>query len=66
MDKKIKKLCEIHDDICDIAGQINRMFSIQMLILMAFGFMAITARIYFMYCSIVGQVNFFVHFTYLN
>lgn len=56
MDKKIKKLCKIHDDICDTARQINRMFSFQMLLLIAFGFMAITVRIYFMYCSLVGQV----------
>ncbi|XP_037049590.1 gustatory receptor for bitter taste 66a-like [Bradysia coprophila] len=31
------------------------MFSLQMLILIAYGFMAITARIYFMYCSLVTQ-----------
>ncbi|KAJ6641358.1 Gustatory receptor for bitter taste 66a [Pseudolycoriella hygida] len=56
MDNKIMKLCEIHDDISDIAKRINQMFSVQMLLLIMYGFMALTARIYFMYCSIVGQI----------
>lgn len=56
MDKKIKTLCKIHDDICGIARRINRLFGFQMLLLIAYGFIAITARIYFMYCSLVGQV----------
>lgn len=59
MDKKVKKLCKIHDEIYDIAKGINRIFSFQMLLFIAYGFMAITARIYFMYCSLVGQVILF-------
>lgn len=56
MDQMLTNLCQLHDEICDIGKVVNRMFSFQMLILMAYGFVAITAQCYFMYCGIADQV----------
>jgi gustatory receptor len=56
MDKKLINLCRAHDEICEIAKHVNRMFSIQMLIIMAYGFMSITAQFYFLYCGLLKQV----------
>jgi gustatory receptor len=56
MDKKLINLCRAHDEICEIAKQVNRMFSFQMLITMAYGFMSITAQFYFLYCGLMDQV----------
>lgn len=61
LDKKLITLCQLHFEIAEIAKMVNQMFSFQMLILMAYGFMAITARIYFVYTGLAGQVHFF-HF----
>lgn len=56
MDKKLINLCRAHDEICEIAKQVNRMFSFQMLITMAYGFLSITAQFYFLYCNLLAQV----------
>lgn len=58
LDKKLTTLCHVHDEICDTGKTVNRMFSFQMLILMAHGFMTITAQFYFMYCGLMKQVKF--------
>lgn len=55
MTKKLTKICQLHDEICDIAKSINQMFSFQMLILMAYGFMSLTAKFYFVYCGLSRQ-----------
>ncbi|KAG5672853.1 hypothetical protein PVAND_002942 [Polypedilum vanderplanki] len=55
LDRKLINLCRAHDEICEIAKQVNRMFSIQMLITMAYGFIYITAQFYFMYCGLLDQ-----------
>lgn len=55
MDKKLITLCRLHDEVCEIAKQINQMFSFQLLITMAYGFMAITSQFYFLYCGLVSQ-----------
>lgn len=52
---KLTQICQLHDEICDVAKSINRMFSIQMLILMAYGFMSLTAKFYFVYCGLSRQ-----------
>jgi gustatory receptor len=57
MDKKLINLCRAHDEICEIAKQVNRMFSFQMLITMAYGFLSITAQFYFLYCGLISQVR---------
>lgn len=57
MDMKLINLCRLHDEICEIAKLVNRMFSIQMLLTMAYGFIFITAQFYFMYCGLQDQVN---------
>jgi hypothetical protein len=57
MDRKLINLCRAHDEICEIAKQVNRMFSIQMLITMAYGFVFITAQFYFMYLGLLNQVR---------
>lgn len=65
-DKRLTNLCFLHDEICEIVGTANYMFSFQMLMLMAYGFLGITAQLYFVYCSLANQVNvfsFFFHFT---
>lgn len=59
LDSKLINLCRIHDELCEIAKKINRMFSFQMLITMAYSFMFITAQCYFMYCALLGQVSDF-------
>lgn len=55
MDKKLILLCRLHDEICEIGKLCNKMYSFQMLITMAFGFMSITAQFYFLYCGLVKQ-----------
>lgn len=55
MDKKLITLCRTHDEICEIGKTVNRMYSFQMLITMAFGFMNITAQFYFLYCGLAAQ-----------
>lgn len=56
LNKKLTRLCQMHDEICDIGKTINQMFSFQMLILMAYGFMSLTAKFYFVYCGLTQQV----------
>lgn len=56
-DKKLTTLCKLHDEICEVAKVANSMFSFQMLALMAYGFIYITAQLYFVYCGLVGQVK---------
>lgn len=56
-DKKLMTFCFIHDEICEIGKIANYMFSFQMLILMAYGFLSVTAQFYFVYCGLVGQVS---------
>lgn len=46
------------DEICEIAKTLNQMFSFQMLIMMAYGFMSVTAQFYFLYCGLMEQVKF--------
>lgn len=57
LDKKLTVLTQLHFEIAEISKTVNQMFSFQMLILMAYGFMAITARIYFVYTGLAGQVK---------
>lgn len=57
LDSKLINLCRMHDELCEIAKLVNRMFSFQMLITMAYAFMFITAQCYFMYCGLLGQVS---------
>lgn len=56
-DKRLTNLCFLHDEICEIVGIANYMFSFQMLMLMAYGFLGITAQLYFVYCSLANQVR---------
>lgn len=56
-DKHLINLCFVHDEICEVASIANYMFSFQMLMLMAYGFLGITAQLYFVYCSLAGQVR---------
>lgn len=44
-DKRLTNLCFLHDEICEIVGTANYMFSFQMLILMAYGFLGITCQL---------------------
>lgn len=55
-DKRLTNLCFLHDEICEIVGIANYMFSFQMLMLMAYGFLGITAQLYFVYCGLANQV----------
>ncbi|XP_058449762.1 gustatory receptor for bitter taste 66a [Malaya genurostris] len=55
LDKKMILVCRTHDELCEIGKSINHMFSFQMLVSMAHGFMAITAQFYFLYCALSGQ-----------
>lgn len=57
LDKKLTVLTQLHFEIAEISKTVNAMFSFQMLFLMAYGFMAITARIYFVYTGLAGQVK---------
>ncbi|XP_055311260.1 gustatory receptor for bitter taste 66a isoform X2 [Sitodiplosis mosellana] len=54
-DKRLTNLCFLHDEICEIVGIANYMFSFQMLMLMAYGFLGITAQLYFVYCGLANQ-----------
>ncbi|XP_039440022.1 gustatory receptor for bitter taste 66a [Culex pipiens pallens] len=55
LDKKMILVCRTHDELCEIGKSINSMFSFQMLVSMAHGFMAITAQFYFLYCALSHQ-----------
>lgn len=65
-DKRLTNLCFLHDEICEIVGITNYMFSFQMLMLMAYGFLGITAQLYFVYCGLADQVNIFLRFFVLH
>lgn len=54
-DTKLTKLCYWHDEICEIGKIVNVLFSFQMLVLMAYAFLSITAQFYFVYCGLVQQ-----------
>lgn len=54
-DQKLTKLCYWHDEICEIGKVVNVLFSFQMLVLMAYAFLSITAQFYFVYCGLVQQ-----------
>lgn len=54
-DLKLTKLCYWHDEICEIGKIVNVLFSFQMLVLMAYAFLSITAQFYFVYCGLVQQ-----------
>lgn len=56
MDKKLMELARIHDELCEIAKLINHIFNFQILLTMAYGFMSVTAQLYFLYCGLAGQV----------
>lgn len=56
-DKRLTNLCFLHDEICEIVGHANHMYSFQMLLLMAYGFLGITSQLYFVYCSLADQVS---------
>lgn len=55
LDKKMILVCRMHDELCEIGKCVNHMFSFQMLVSMAHGFMVITAQFYFLYCALSGQ-----------
>ncbi|XP_053673667.1 gustatory receptor for bitter taste 66a-like [Anopheles nili] len=55
MDNKLILICRMHDELCEIGKIVNRMFSVQMLVAMAHGFVAITAQFYFLYCGLTNQ-----------
>lgn len=61
-DKRLTNLCYLHDEICEIVGIANYMFSFQMLMLMAYGFLNITSQLYFVYCNLANQVCIFKDF----
>lgn len=56
MDKKLIELAKVHDELSQIAKMTNKIFRFQILLTMAYGFMSITAQLYFLYCGLVGQV----------
>ncbi|XP_053666048.1 gustatory receptor for bitter taste 66a-like [Anopheles marshallii] len=55
LDNKLILICRTHDELCEVGKIVNRMYSVQMLVAMAHGFVAITAEFYFLYCSLTGQ-----------
>lgn len=62
-DKRLTNLCYLHDEICEMVGIANYMFSFQMLMLMAYGFLNITSQLYFVYCNLAHQVCFLIYFS---
>lgn len=66
LDKKLITLTQLHFEITEISKTVNQMFSFQMLVLMAYGFMAITARIYFVYTGLAGQVYLKLLYSFFN
>lgn len=56
MDKKLIEIVRLQDELCEIAKLINKFNSFQILLTMAYGFMSVTAQLYFLYCGLVGQV----------
>ncbi|XP_050069589.1 gustatory receptor for bitter taste 66a-like [Anopheles maculipalpis] len=55
LDNKLILICRTHDELCEVGKIVNRMYSVQMLVAMAHGFVAITAEFYFLYCSLTEQ-----------
>lgn len=60
IDRKFIDICRIHDEICTIGKTVNTIYSFQMLVTMAYGFMNVTAQFYFLYLGLVNQVNIFL------
>uniref|UniRef100_A0A182W2J4 Gustatory receptor n=1 Tax=Anopheles minimus TaxID=112268 RepID=A0A182W2J4_9DIPT len=55
LDNKLILICRTHDELCEVGKVVNRMYSVQMLVAMAHGFVSITAEFYFLYCSLTRQ-----------
>lgn len=45
----------MQDELCLLASSVTEIFSIQMLLMMGYGFLSITAQFYFMFCAFKGQ-----------
>lgn len=56
MDRKLIELAHLVDELCEILKVINKIFNFPILLTMAYGFMSVTAQLYFLYCGLVGQV----------
>ncbi|XP_067642695.1 gustatory receptor for bitter taste 66a [Eurosta solidaginis] len=56
VEEKLNKLCQLHDEICEIGKMLNELWSYPILVLMAYGFLIFTAQLYFLYCATQHQV----------
>ncbi|KAL5292862.1 Gr66a family protein [Megaselia abdita] len=55
LDSKLNTICQLHDELCEIGKSLNELWSLQILALMAYGFLIFTAQLYFFYCSTQNQ-----------
>lgn len=55
LDSKLNSICQLHDELCEIGKSLNELWSLQILALMAYGFLIFTAQLYFFYCSTQNQ-----------
>ncbi|XP_073828668.1 gustatory receptor for bitter taste 66a-like [Musca autumnalis] len=56
LEDKFVKLCQLHNDLCTLAVDLNDLWAFPNLALMGYGFIIITAQLYFFYCSNANQV----------
>lgn len=55
LDSKLNSICQLHDELCEIGKNLNELWSLQILALMAYGFLIFTAQLYFFYCGTQNQ-----------
>ncbi|XP_058977932.1 gustatory receptor for bitter taste 66a-like [Musca domestica] len=65
LEDKFVKLCQLHNDLCMLAVDLNDLWAFPILALMGYGFFIITAQLYFFYCSNASQIvlksyNYFI------
>lgn len=55
LERKLNSICQLHDEMCELGKYLNELWSLQILALMAYGFLIFTAQLYFFYCSTQNQ-----------
>ncbi|XP_075156716.1 gustatory receptor for bitter taste 66a-like [Haematobia irritans] len=55
VENRCEKLCQLHSELCSMGEDINGVWSLPNLAFMAYGFVMITAQLYFYYCAYANQ-----------
>uniref|UniRef100_A0A1I8PGU4 Gustatory receptor n=1 Tax=Stomoxys calcitrans TaxID=35570 RepID=A0A1I8PGU4_STOCA len=56
LENRFEKICQLHNELCVMGVELNGIWSVPILALMAYGFLMVTAQLYFFYCATVNQI----------